>query len=362
MKIESSAISFNSNHQKYSSLQQSVRIKSWTGSQTQNIAKEEKNDSLKQKFSEQISRIIGRNYEISEKIIGKMNEKINDSINFKFDEDPKHALIRYLFEKVFGVKLKLFTDEDFEDLKKVTDFQIKLSGKFSESVNSSSQENWGIEYDRKIVIKESEQMSFSSKGIIKNSDGNEFSFSINMQMSRQFVLENNINIKFGNAQKKDPLVLNYSDNPLQLSSYKHLFDLDSDGNSENISFLNNGSGFLALDRNNDDKINNGSELFGTKTGNGFQELSEFDKDKNDWIDENDDVFNKLQIWNKDINGNDILNSLKSKNIGAIYLKSEQTPFELKNDLNELNGELKSSGVFIKNNGSAGTISQIDLFI
>ena len=36
--------------------------------------------------------------------------------------------------------------------------------------------------------------------------------------------------------------------------------------------MEDGSRFLALDKNNDGIINNGSELFGTESGNGFIDL------------------------------------------------------------------------------------------
>ena len=45
-----------------------------------------------------------------------------------------------------------------------------------------------------------------------------------------------------------------------------------------------------LDLNNDDIITNGNELFGPRTGNGFTELSVYDEDGNNWIDEKDLVY------------------------------------------------------------------------
>lgn len=49
-------------------------------------------------------------------------------------------------------------------------------------------------------------------------------------------------------------------------------------------------------------VNNGSELFGPTNGNGFQELAEYDKDGNGWIDENDEIFGSLKIWAEDFRG------------------------------------------------------------
>ena len=78
-----------------------------------------------------------------------------------------------------------------------------------------------------------------------------------------------------------------------------MFDIDADGEEESISYLQGGSGYLALDKNGDGVINDGSELFGTKSGDGFADLAEYDADGNGWIDENDPIFDKLLIWAKD---------------------------------------------------------------
>lgn len=77
-----------------------------------------------------------------------------------------------------------------------------------------------------------------------------------------------------------------------------MFDLDCDGKEEEISSLGKGSGFLALDKNGDGIINDGTELFGTKSGDGFADLAEYDEDGNGWIDEDDGIFSQLRIWTK----------------------------------------------------------------
>lgn len=56
-----------------------------------------------------------------------------------------------------------------------------------------------------------------------------------------------------------------------------------------------GSGFLALDRNQNGVVDDGSELFGTQSGDGFAHLALYDQDSNGWIDANDPVFDKLRI-------------------------------------------------------------------
>mgnify|MGYP000465316364 CR=1 FL=1 len=54
--------------------------------------------------------------------------------------------------------------------------------------------------------------------------------------------------------------------------------------------LQGGSGYLALNKNGDGVINDGSELFGTASGDGFYDLSMYDEDGNGWIDENDHAY------------------------------------------------------------------------
>ncbi|MDD7547926.1 MAG: hypothetical protein PUJ81_03030, partial [Lachnospiraceae bacterium] len=163
--------------------------------------------------------------------------------------------------------------------------------------------------------------------------------------------------------KTDPLIINLDSNIASVSDQKFLFDLDSDGESEEISFAGKGSGFLALDKNGDGKINDGSELFGTGSGDGFADLAKYDRDGNGWIDENDDIFSGLRIWTKDEKGRDVLLDLKRADVGAIYLGNTDTQFSLKDDENRLNGEIKKTGIYIKeSSGSVGTLNHVDLAI
>ena len=55
-------------------------------------------------------------------------------------------------------------------------------------------------------------------------------------------------------------------------------------------------------------------------------------------------------------------SLAAAGVGAISLAQVATPFELRDGENRSRGEVRSSGVYLRENGSAGTIQQIDLSI
>jgi hypothetical protein len=159
----------------------------------------------------------------------------------------------------------------------------------------------------------------------------------------------------------DPLVIAYGGAGPQLSNEKVAFDLNSDGRAEKISFAVNGSGFLALDQNGDGVINNGTELFGTKSGNGFADLRAYDEDRNGWIDEADPVFGKLSILTMDEDGNRTMFSLGDAGVGAIYLQETNTQFEFTDGQNS-DGMMSASSIFLRENGTAGTIHHVDLTV
>ena len=141
-----------------------------------------------------------------------------------------------------------------------------------------------------------------------------------------------------------------------------MFDINGDGKEEEISKLGAGSGFLALDKNGDGKINNGNELFGTKSGDGFKDLSAYDKDGNGWIDEADDIFDDLKVWTKDEQGNDKLIALSKSGVGAIFLGNADTKFSLNDTENNTNAVIQRTGVYLKESGEVGTMMHVDMVV
>ncbi len=211
-------------------------------------------------------------------------------------------------------------------------------------------------------LAEVENTAFSTTGIAKTADGREISFQVDLEMSRSFVHTNETYVQ---TMEKlvDPLVINVGSDVASVSDQKFYFDLDADGREEEISYLGKGSGFLALDKNNDGTINNGSELFGTKSGDGFADLAAYDEDGNGWIDEADSVFKDLRIWTKNEDGTDELIAIGKAGIGAIYLGSASTQFSLKNQENgDTNAVIQQTGVFLYEAGGVGTVQHVDLAV
>lgn len=209
-------------------------------------------------------------------------------------------------------------------------------------------------------VSESESTTFASKGIVQTADGRNIDFNVEVSMSRAFMQKIDM-LEVKNYIKTDPLMINLDTNIASVSDQKFFFDLDADGKEEEISFSGRGSGFLAFDKNGDGRVNDGSELFGTSSGDGFQDLAAFDEDGNGWIDENDSIFDKLKVWTKDDNGNDYLIDLKKADVGAIYLGNADTQFSLKNSENRLNAEIKKTGIYLReSSATVGTLNHVDL--
>jgi hypothetical protein len=223
---------------------------------------------------------------------------------------------------------------------------------------------YGVEYDYHESYSEAEQTSFEASGVVQTADGRAISFDLSLFMARSYHTESDVSLRLGDArQKSDPLVINFSGNAAQLTDQRFAFDLNADGTaSEEINFVTGGSGFLAFDRNGDGVINDGSELFGTKTGDGFAELAALDADKNGWIDESDAAYAQLSVWSKDSAGADLLQSLQQADVGAISLARVATPFDIKDESNALQGQVRASGIYLQESGGVGSIQQVDLTV
>ena len=215
---------------------------------------------------------------------------------------------------------------------------------------------------------EQEDTGFSTVGTVRTKDGREIHFNVNINMSRRCEEYYREELNVAQFSLCDPLVINLDTDATELSDQTFYFDLDADGTEEEISMLK-GSGYLALDKNGDGVINDGSELFGTQNGDGFADLAQYDEDGNGWIDENDSIWSKLKIWCKDENGNDVLYKLSDKGVGAICLQNVSTDFTLQGNrnaqdgttsANATNGMIRKTGIFLYENGNVGTVQHVDM--
>ncbi len=288
-----------------------------------------------------------------------VNRQIDDAVN----NDPTLSVIKQMLEFLTGKPVRLFDARQLA----VHSGDQAYSGQAPQTEGSPpsranrERSGYGIEYDRHESYSEEETTHFSAKGTLRTADGREIRFDLSLAMQRSYHEESNSSLRLGDAAKKqDPLVINFDGQAAQLTDRRFQFDLNADGKDEAINFVSSGSGFLSLDRNHDGKINDGSELFGPASGNGFADLAALDQDSNGWIDENDAAYKDLRVWSKDSSGADQIRTLQQVGVGAISLAAVETPFEIKSAANQLLGSVRSTGIFLQEDGKAGTIQQIDL--
>ncbi|MCP4217991.1 MAG: hypothetical protein GY765_25330 [bacterium] len=285
-----------------------------------------------------------------------------DSMEAEGNLPPKLMMMRLLLERFFGIKIDIV--DHAEDAKgenpKNANSETAAAGQpapgeagQAAQPGQAEPEGWGIRYIYHEQNYEKESVRFAARGRVETEDGREIEFEAKLEMSKETMEEVLIDFRAGDALL-DPLAINYDGKGVQLTEEKTELDLDMDGEKDNISTLQSGSGFLVLDKNQNGKVDDGSELFGPATNNGFLELANYDEDGNDWIDEKDAIFYDLKLWTKGEDGSDKLASIQNYDVGAIYLKNASTQF----DLGE--GELKDTGIYLKESGGVGFVQEVDL--
>lgn len=266
----------------------------------------------------------------------------------------RYYTTRYIFMLLFGDDAKRFFEEE-----SMMDGADKQEMQQPATLELTPMKQ--VSFTSESYYQETENVLFKSKGKVTTADGREITFNVDVGMSRSFQEYYREEYDIAEFQRVcDPLVINFGGNVAGLSDQKFFFDIDADGKEDEISELIEGSGYLALDKNNDGKINNGSELFGPQSGDGFADLAEYDEDGNGWIDENDSVWNKLKIWCRNEKGENELYTLAEKGLGAICLQKAATDFTLKDAKNNDKGYIRSTGIFLYENGNVGTMQHLDL--
>ncbi|MGN1035709.1 MAG: hypothetical protein ACI4PS_04650 [Rhodocyclaceae bacterium] len=389
MKIASSNIALQSDHSKKEQhyVAETLRVRNGDNisveTQRTYLGQSENSSQTKVSLSEKALQLLQNEQENANK---NANENANANLlrrsvqnnnavqNNEIDapEDPKLLLIRAIIEAITGKSIKFVSESAANQSDKAnstTPTMANLANANGGEVIAVSSGNtaFGLRYNSNEVIKENETTNFSASGIIKTADGKEIQFQCDLSMQRSFYMDNSTEIFMGASTDRkslcDPLIINFAGTAAELKNTTFAFDLNADGSAENIQELAAGSAFLVLDKNKDGKINNGNEMFGTQSGDGFADLSVYDEDGNGWIDENDSVYNSLGVWNNSAYGGKI-RSLKEAGIGAIYLQNANTEFSIKDKTtNELQGQIRKTGIFLnEKNGNIGTIQHVDLAI
>jgi len=356
MKIAQSTIALQSQHTSVSLRSQQTTLRAWVGSQRPDFEGRRQLQAPQQGVQLMLSPGAAQaQTERTDKI-----EQANDAVR----NDPRLRLLMDMVEAITGRAVRVFDARELQAGSGATAAPSQpppaAAPADGTAAASAKPAGWGLEIDTQETVAEFETTQVSAQGVVQTADGQQISFSLQLEMSRAFVQISNTSIREGDAVRKDPLVINFGGAGAELMDTQFAFDLNADGQPENIAFVAGGSGFLALDKNGDGKINNGAELFGPRSGDGFADLAKYDQDGNQWIDENDAVYSQLRVWQRDANGQDSLIGLAQSGVGALYLGRVASPFSVNTASNQTLGQVRSTGLFLYESGLAGSLQQVDL--
>ncbi|WP_072681462.1 hypothetical protein [Arcobacter sp. LA11] len=286
----------------------------------------------------------------------------NEESSLSIEDRIKKLIIELLLEKFSNKKsnIKLYPNDNLKT--KVIEYN-SIQNPYSN--NSQTVSQWGFTYESNEEYYQKSSIEFSSNATIKTNKG-EFNIDLNLSYTEQFYEVHKSKIEVGAVKLYDPLIINFEKEDSSFDNIsKHMnfeFDINSNTEKENIPYLKNGAGFLSLDKNSNGIIDNGNELFGANTADGFEELKMYDEDNNNWIDENDSIFKDLRVWEKTENGKNNLLTLSQAGVGAIYLSSITTDFNYSKSIEEENAKLKETSIFLKENGKAGLVTSVDFVV
>lgn len=219
---------------------------------------------------------------------------------------------------------------------------------------AASRQAPSVRFSRREIRHERETTAFAAEGRVVLESGETISFSLRLRMNRQQTEVRELSFQAG--EMSDPIAVNLDGLGVRLSGERAAFDLDGDGIEEMVATLAEGSAWLAWDRDGNQQIDSGVELFGPSTGDGFGELAAADVDGNGWIDEGDAAYQSMGLWR-----DGRFTSLQEAGIGALAAASVATPFALQQGA-ELLGQIRQTGVYLREDGAAGLMQQVDLSV
>jgi hypothetical protein len=300
---------------------------------------------------------------LSQQQISQSTESTSEQEFDSLSQNHKLMETKNLLEMMFGVSFTLYksprTDTDqssfsdnLEEIANLQNAQVRVdeNGQPLEQVNQRFHE-----------IKESEKTSFQASGEMVLKDGRRFNidFSLDMTRTREESFYGEMIIS---GKQVDPLTINLNGNMAQLSQNKVQFDINNDGEMDNVHYASGDSAFLAIDKNGNGSIDDGGELFGPQSGSGFADLAQYDENQDGVIDQEDSIFEKLVLTQRDEAGNETLISLKDVGIEAFLLSSQDTQFSLFNSNGERAGIIQETGLYLKSDGSVDSMQHVDLII
>lgn len=164
----------------------------------------------------------------------------------------------------------------------------------------------------------------------------------------------------------DPLILDLNNDGFDIETKKFgaHFDLNCDGFAEKINWTRKDA-ILALDKNHNGLIDDGSEVFGdfhlladgSKAKNGFEALAQYDTNGDGVIDENDEIFDQLILW-VDENGDGVSDQGELKSLKDMHIKAINLDYDYVNQPTGTEALIGNIATFVYEDDTVGNIGEM----
>lgn len=288
-----------------------------------------------------------------------MNE-VDDQDLLGSPDGLKYVVMRRLLEAMTGKRVQLLRTKALPNSQQTTEAPNQANAGSTEAAAAGAQRvGWGYDFEIRRTRTETTSLDFSAQGSIVTEDGKTLTFDASFITQSTSVQVESVSLRGGDAQLKDPLVLLYSGTQAELAQQVQSFDLDVDGKLDQLPALANGA-YVARDVNHSGTIDDGRELLGALSGDGFADLASLDEDGNGFIDSGDSTYEEFYLFNPDGAAGQQLTSLTQAGVLGLHTGSVSTPSELKSNTGDLQGRVRSTGIYVTDDGGVRPLEQIDL--
>ncbi len=156
----------------------------------------------------------------------------------------------------------------------------------------------------------------------------------------------------------DPILLDLSGEGIQLTEAGKgaNFDINADGIMDSTAWVKGNTAMLVYDKNGNNVIDDGSELFGDQNGakDGFKELAKYDSNKDGKIDNKDTIYKNLKLY-RDLNGDGKMQANEFNTLQEMGIKS--LSLEARDCDDDVNGNsIVLRGSFEREDGTKGEMA------
>jgi hypothetical protein len=206
-----------------------------------------------------------------------------------------------------------------------------------------------------------QHLNYQVKGVLNINDQ---VLSLNYSFSLSNTHESYSKVEMSAAALKDPIILQFGSQGLGRIEGHKSFHINQDNTVDALPLFSGDVGYLVYDKSQNNQADDGSELFGPQTGQGFLELTALDSNKNGFIDAEDEQFEQLYLWqpSEDNSQAEQWLSLKEAKIQAISLSTSTTPFDFYDQQGKIEAQLRQSSFSISDNGIGRGVHQVDVRI